>query len=155
VETGLDTAAIGDALEGLRGSVNDPRGTGHHLTFEVMGAGGPEQAREPIFNARGVSVWGKTGTADAPALVADPDGEGPEAPRVLRDGDHSWFVVLAGPEGGRPLYSIAVMMEYAGSGGKVSGPIANQVVHALVAEGYLPGGGASTADGADRGRGGR
>jgi penicillin-binding protein 2 len=29
------------------------------------------------------------------------------------------------------------MVEYGGSGGKVSGPIANQVIYALIAEGYL------------------
>ena len=34
---------------------------------------------------------------------------------------------------------MAVLMEYAGSGGKVSGPICNQIVHAMIAEGYLPG----------------
>jgi cell division protein FtsI/penicillin-binding protein 2 len=56
---------------------------------------------------------------------------------VLRNGDHSWFVVLVGSSGGQPRYAIGVMMEYAGSGGKVSGPIANQVIHALIAEGYL------------------
>jgi cell division protein FtsI/penicillin-binding protein 2 len=83
-------------------------------------------------------VWGKTGTADASPLVHDPDGpEGPQPRRKVRDGDHSWFVVLVGREGGPPRYAIAVLMEYAGSGGKVSGPICNQIIHALIAEGYL------------------
>ena len=87
---------------------------------------------------RQVIAWAKTGTADAPDIIVDPDGEeGPLAPVVARTGDHSWFVVLAGPEGGEPRYAIAVMMEYAGSGGRVSGPIANQIVHALKHEGYL------------------
>ncbi len=81
------------------------------------------------------------GTAQTEPTRADPDGpEGPLPRVIVRDGDHSWFVVLAGPKGGAPRYSIAVMMEYAGSGGKVSGPIVNQIIHALVAEGYLPGG---------------
>ena len=31
----------------------------------------------------------------------------------------------------------AVMAEYGGSGGRVSGPVANQIVHALADEGYL------------------
>ncbi len=130
VDLRLDPAAVAAALDGLSGSVNRPNGTGNHLTI-----GG---AREPIFNVPGVSVWGKTGTADAPPLLHDPDGrEGPQPSRVIRDGDHSWFVVLVGPEGGRPKYSIAVLMEYAGSGGRVSGPIANQIIHALKAEGYF------------------
>ena len=43
----------------------------------------------------------------------------------------------AGPEGDRQRYAISVIMEYGGSGGKVAGPIANQIVRALIDEGYL------------------
>lgn len=127
----LNQPSIDRALEGLRLSVSDPRGTGHHLTY-------PDGSREEIFNVPGVSIWGKTGTAQASPKVADPDGDGPEEPRVVRSGNHSWYVVMVGPEGDGPLYSVAVVMEYAGSGGRVSGPICNQIVHALAAEGYLP-----------------
>ena len=128
----LDQSAVREAMQGLWRSTNDMSlGTGARLTFEGV--------RDPVFNAPGVDVWGKTGTADAPPLVVDPDGAaGPLQPGVVRDGDHSWFVVLAGPKGSEPRYAIAVMMEYGGSGGKVSGPITNQIVHALVDEGYLP-----------------
>lgn len=127
----LDPSAVREAMKGLWGSVNDQaHGTGSRLIFDGV--------REPIFNAPGVDVWGKTGTADAPALIVDLDGEGPSQPTVIRDGDHSWFVVLAGPKGQDPRYAISVMTEYGGSGGKVSGPIANQIVQALVDEGYLP-----------------
>ncbi len=129
-DLGLDRAAVEAALEGLSLSVNDSRGTGHHLTLAPG-------VTEPIFNVPGVHVWGKTGTADAPKLEDDPDGPGGEKGRTIRDGDHSWFVVLVGPEGGKPKYAIAVLMEYAGSGGKVSGPICNQIIRALVTEGYL------------------
>lgn len=126
----LDPSAVREAMRGLWRSVNDSIGTGSRLNFDGR--------LDPIFNARGVDIWGKTGTADAPPLVVDLDGDGPMPPTVVRSGDHSWFVVLAGPKGEQPRYAISVMMEYGGSGGKVSGPIANQVVHALVAEGYLP-----------------
>ena len=34
---------------------------------------------------------------------------------------------------------MAVLLEHGGSGGKSAGPIANQVIHALIAEGYLQG----------------
>lgn len=127
---GLDPAAVAAALDGLSLSVSDPRGTGNHITISAG-------VQERIFNAPGVRVWGKTGTADAPKLAHDPDGLGPASAEELRDGDHSWFVVLVGREGGGPKYAIAVMMEYAGSGGKVSGPICNQIIHALIAGGYL------------------
>jgi len=123
-----------ETLEGLRLAVADRRGTGHHLVF--AGADGA-RIEEPIFNAPGVRIWGKTGTATAPPLVADPDGPGPLTPRVIRSGDHSWFVVLVGDD--RPRYAISVLMEFAGSGGKVSGPIANQIIHAMLDEGYLRG----------------
>jgi penicillin-binding protein 2 len=128
-------AAVEAALEGLSGSVNDPRGTGSTIGFE----GG----REKIFNAPGVRVWGKTGTAQAPPLMGDPDGEGGAEASVVRSGDHAWFAVLVGPEGGGPRYAVSVLIEYGGGSGRVAGPVANQIVHALIAEGYLPGGGRS------------
>jgi cell division protein FtsI/penicillin-binding protein 2 len=130
-ETSLDRRAIELALQGLDGVVNDRRfGTANGLSVEG--------AREPIFNAPGVHVWGKTGTATAPPLIpknAPRDSEGNPIP--ARKGDHAWVTVLVGREGDRPRYAISVMMEYAGSGGKVSGPLANQIIHALIAEGYL------------------
>lgn len=129
-ESGLSPRGAALALDGLAYAVNDSRGTGHHLTIEGR--------QEPHFNVPGVAVWGKTGTAEAPPIIIDPDGDGPLPRETVRSGDHSWFVVLAGPEGGRPRYAIAVVMEYAGSGGRVAGPIANQILHALAAEGYLP-----------------
>lgn len=130
-ELKLDPAAVDAAIEGLRESVGTPMGTGSHLSFE----GG---LREDIFRESGVGIAGKTGTAEAPDIVGeDPDGEGPLKNHVLRGGDHSWFVVMVGPEGRPAKYVIAVMMEYAGSGGRVSGPIVNQIIHVLKQEGYL------------------
>lgn len=133
-ELGLSPAVVSAAMDGLRRSVGEDFGTGHHLSIQT---GAETTERELIFNAPGIRVWGKTGTADASPLVVDPDGDGPLRPRVVRDGDHSWFVVLVGREGERPRYVISVVIDYGGSGGKVSGPIANQIIHALIAEGYL------------------
>ncbi|MFN9976493.1 MAG: penicillin-binding transpeptidase domain-containing protein, partial [Phycisphaerae bacterium] len=120
-------------MEGLAGSVGDDLGTGHHLTIDGV--------RDPIFNVPGVRVYGKTGTAAAPDLKVksddEHDGLGPTAAEVVRSGDHSWFVVMVGRSNERPKYIISVVMEYGGSGGKVSGPIVNQIVQALKDEGYL------------------
>jgi penicillin-binding protein 2 len=150
----LSAASVAAAIHGLDRAVNDDLGTGHVLTFHRAGV----LEKEPIFNVPGVRVIGKTGTATAPDLLVQ--SEDPKAsvlerqresesdgvnssvdplrpPEVVRSGDHSWFVVLAGPEGDRAKYAIAVVMEYAGSGGRVSGPICNQIVHALVREGYI------------------
>lgn len=130
--------AVRLAMEGLWRSVNERKGTGNHLTINGK--------QEPTFNVPGVRVWGKTGTADAGIHPVDPDGAGPLESEELRLGDHSWFVVLAGNDVGaqsRPEYAIAVVMDHAGSGGRVSGPICNQVIAALVREGYLGSGQAS------------
>ncbi|MEM1329878.1 MAG: penicillin-binding transpeptidase domain-containing protein [Planctomycetota bacterium] len=129
IDLELPPDAIDEALKGLELSVNDALGTGHHVTIDGR--------RENLWDIPGVRVAGKTGTAQASPRVVDPDGDGPEPAEVVREGDHSWFVVLVGPEGGRYEYSIAVVMEYAGSGGRVSGPIIAQIVRALTAEGYL------------------
>lgn len=132
-DLGLPRRVVAEALEGLRLSANDQNGTGHHLTYQVDGL----NHREPIFNVPGVEVYGKTGTATAPDLRVDPDGDGPLPAEVVRSGDHSWFVVMVGPQGEGPRYVIAVVMDYAGSGGRVSGPITNQIIWAMRAEGYL------------------
>ncbi|MEM9372988.1 MAG: penicillin-binding transpeptidase domain-containing protein [Planctomycetota bacterium] len=130
---GLPTDVVRDTLEGLLLAANDPRfGTGYDFAVG--------DDRDRVFNAPGVTVWGKTGTADASAIVIDGDGpDGPEPAVVVRDGDHSWYVTLASDAGGPPRYAIAVVVDYGGSGGRVSGPISNQIVHALIQEGYLGG----------------
>jgi penicillin-binding protein 2 len=133
-DLGLSRRAVREALEGLSLSVNSQNGTGHHLSYVTAEGLG---RREPIFTVEGVEVWGKTGTATAPDLRVDPDGDGPLPVEVVRSGDHSWFVVLVGPEGQGPRYAIAVVMDYAGSGGRVSGPIINQIIGAMKTEGYF------------------
>jgi len=127
----LPSWAIRSTLDGLYGVTHDPiDGTGHHVTYGTV--------QDPVFNADGIDVWGKTGTATSSPLAIDPDGDGPLESMVVRQGDHSWYVSLVGV-GGTPEYAIAVVVDYGGSGARVSGAINNQVVHALVSEGYLPG----------------
>ena len=128
----LDPRSCDRALEGLRQAVEEPHGTGHHVTMK-------DWRKEPIINAPGVVVWAKTGTAQAPPLKVDADGDGtPE--RVIKELDHGWFVGLVGDaKENRPRYAVAVILEDGGSGGKSAGPIANQVIHALIEEGYLDG----------------
>ncbi|MEE2681364.1 MAG: penicillin-binding transpeptidase domain-containing protein [Planctomycetota bacterium] len=133
---GLDPQACALALAGLRAAVEDSEGTANSIRYP--------DAREPIFDIPGVVVWGKTGTATAPARRVDVDGDGvlSSQPPDERIGglDHAWFVGLAGDErDGTPRYAIAVLVEYGGSGGRVAGPIAAEVVRALVRHGYLQG----------------
>ena len=125
---GLDSGAVREALAGMRDAVmNEQYGSAYKLTY-------PDGSTERIFNLPGYSFYGKTGTAEAPHITEEnPDG----TETVLRKGVHSWFVILVGAEGRRPEFAVSVIMEYAGSGGRVSGPIANQIVRALIDEGYL------------------
>lgn len=130
-ELSLDRRGIQMALDGLDGVVNDASfGTANHLTLPT--------GREPIFNNPGIHVWGKSGTAQTTPLIlpdAPTDGDGAKIP--IREGEHAWFNALVGRDGDRPRYAISVIMEYGGSGGRASGPIVNQIIRALIAEGYL------------------
>ena len=142
----LDPEACRRALEGLRLTIEDPQGTANHLRYP----GG----RDAIFDIPGVRVWGKTGTATAPARRVDVNGDGilSDAPPDERKLglDHAWFVGLAGDrDEGRPRYAVAVLLEYGGSGGRVSGPLAAEVIRSLVRHGYLEGG--SDAEGSKGG----
>lgn len=128
-DLGLDSASVSAAIEGLRRSVGEDQGTGHHITIDG--------SKIPIFGVKDVKIWGKTGTAQAPKVVGeDPDGpNGPLRGEVLEEGDHSWFVVMVGRD--RPRFVISVVIDFGGSGGKVSGPIVDQIIRALIEEGYL------------------
>jgi penicillin-binding protein 2 len=120
------------AFEGLRQSVEERHGTGNRVSYQ-------DKSAEAIINAPGVVVWAKTGTAQAPPLKVDDDGNG-TIDRTITGLDHAWFVGLVGDaQEHRPRYAVAVLLEHGGSGGKSAGPIANQVIHALIAEGYLQG----------------
>ena len=117
------------ALEGLRQSVQEKHGTGHHIKYG-------DGSQEPIISISGITVRGKTGTAQAPPLPLDDNGDG-KPDRSLKGIDHAWFVGLAGQKDQKPKYAIAVLLERGGSGGKAAGPIAEQMVQALVDEGYF------------------
>ena len=85
----------------------------------------------PIMISTGIGyVWGKSGTADSGLKASN-------AIDPTTSLDHAWFVVLVGSENGQPTYAIAVMVENGGSGGRVAGPLCNQVIWQLRAEGYL------------------
>lgn len=121
--------AVAHMLDGLRLAVEASYGTAHHLQLG--------EVREPIFSLEGVRIFGKTGTAQAPPLRLDADGDG-TIDRTIVGLDHAWFAGLVGDgTRERPRHAIAVLVEHGGSGGKVAGPVAAQIVKALQAEGYL------------------
>ena len=138
IDLQIPAAAIKAALEGLRASVNESYGTGHHITLE----GG---VREELFDIPDLAMWGKTGTATAPKFALDGDKDGVAETNVQTD--HAWFAGLVAPQGAAPQYAIAVILEHGGSGGKVAGPVAAEVMRALAAEGYLGARAQATAGG--------
>ena len=127
----LDAAGLKDVFRGMYQSVNDRRGSSNHLV-KLNG--------EKVFNITDVTIRGKTGTATAPARWIDDNQDRKiQSYEVTKEpGDHAWFVGLVYLKNNRkPSYVVAVVVEYAGSGGAVSGPIANQIFWALRQEGYL------------------
>jgi penicillin-binding protein 2 len=141
----LDETAVRELLQGMYRSANENGGTTYGINFS-------EGLSARIFNAPGLRIYAKSGTATAPPLYerTDTDGDGIADTRgeKLREGDHSWTIALAGPEDvPRPRYVVAVVCEYGGSGGRTAGPIANQVLRALQLEGYLPAGHVDAGDG--------
>lgn len=162
IDLHIDPRAIEQALDGLRRSVQEHDGTTNHLSVD-----GPlgTKREEPVFNSAslpGIAIWAKSGTADAHALTeVTTDADEHKTIKIIRDGDHAWCLCLVGDgatplpndpyAGARPRYAVAVVIDYGGSGGRVAGPIANQIVRALIAEGYLhagkePGRAATPAD---------
>lgn len=131
----LDPESVDSALAGLARSLNERWGTGHGQSYAEFAEGA---GFEQFIDIEGVEVIGKTGTAQANPIVRTVEGEnGKSQTEVLRQGNHAWFVGLAGPEGRHARYAISVLIEYGGSGGRSSAPVAAQVIHALKAEGYL------------------
>jgi len=133
---GVTREAARMAMQGMWESANEPHGTTHHLS-----------AGERTFNAEGVRVMAKSGTAQAVDLRPPIDDDGDGLPdrwgQVIRRGDHAWVIALVGPDDptGRagPTHVVVVLVEFGGSGGRVAGPVVNAVIHAMQAEGYLPG----------------
>lgn len=129
----LSPRLVEATIAGLEDVIRKPYGTGHHLSLPA--------GREPIFRTEGVRIAAKTGTAQAPPWQRDADGDGAISQGERTTGlDHAWVVGLLGDEGGRWRYAFAVLVEYGGSGGRVAGPIADQIIRVLQDEGYLSGG---------------
>ncbi|MEM6750227.1 MAG: penicillin-binding transpeptidase domain-containing protein [Planctomycetota bacterium] len=126
--------AVDIALEGMRRSASDPQGTTRHLN---------KLDREPLWTTPGVTVLAKSGTAETSPLRQPIDDDGDGYPdrygEVLKTGNHAWVVALVQPAGApRPTHVVVVVLEYAGSGGQIAGPVANMVVRGIQDLGLLP-----------------
>ena len=90
--------------EALLGVVHEDRGTGR------------------VARIKGVTVSGKTGTAQVISLKEDVAEE--DTPYEHRD--HAWFVAYAPME--NPIISLAVLVEHGGHGASASAPIARKLI---------------------------
>jgi len=93
--------------EGLRGVVNEPRGTGHRAKL------------------KNIVVSGKTGTAQVVSMKGpeEVDSED-ETPYSFRD--HAWFIAFAPYN--NPEVAVSVIVEHGGHGGAVAAPIAGEIL---------------------------
>jgi penicillin-binding protein 2 len=79
----------------------------------------PTGTAHASVHTKEISIAGKTGTAQAGKEQAD----------------HAWFAGYAPAE--HPRIAFAVVLEHAGSGSKSAGPLARQLLEALLADGVL------------------
>jgi penicillin-binding protein 2 len=94
-------------LDGMSGVVNDPKGTAYLARVEG-----------------GVTVGGKTGTAQVSSRTAVPEDD---ALRGHFQRTHAWFAGFAPVE--NPQLAIVVLVEHGGHGGTEAAPIAVRVLN--------------------------
>jgi penicillin-binding protein 2 len=102
--TGKETFRI--IKKGLRAVVNSPKGTGR------------------IARIDGLSVSGKTGTAQVVGRGKDPNWSDKNLPDHLKA--HAWFVAYAPSES--PQIAVAVIVEHGEHGSSAAAPIAREII---------------------------
>ena len=80
----------------------------------------------------GVHLGGKTGTAQVVSLKRTENMKEEDIPENWRD--HSWFAGIY--PSGNPRYTVVVMIEHGGSGGRNSAPIAGAIINKMLELGY-------------------
>ena len=98
------------------------------LVQAVEGAGGTG------WRARvsGLRSGGKTGTSQVVSLRVTENMREEDIPEEWRD--HSWFGAIFPAE--NPRYTVVVMLEHGGSGGRSAAPIAGAIMNKMVELGY-------------------
>jgi penicillin-binding protein 2 len=94
-----------------------------------------DDMRGTAWRARvaGMKLGGKTGTAQVVSMKRIEDMEEEEIPEQWRD--HSWFTGVFPAE--NPRYTVVVMLEHGGSGGKSGAPVGGAVMNKMLELGYV------------------
>jgi len=101
---GISAAVLEVVLDGMSAVVNEPGGT----AYPALGHAG--------FTAEGMSIYGKTGSTQAPAVA--------------------WFAGFAGDGAGRSI-AVAVVVEGGEHGSSDAAPLARDIISFCIETGYL------------------
>ncbi|MBI3454005.1 MAG: penicillin-binding protein 2 [Rhodospirillales bacterium] len=111
---GVSQQALAIAARGMRGVVNDPRGTAYGAR---------------IVDAT-MAMAGKTGTSQVRRITAEERRVGLRKPSQVpwKERDHALFVGYAPVD--NPRYAVAVVVEHGGGGSAVAAPVARDILRA-------------------------
>lgn len=128
----ISQRVIDNVLDGMYASANESGGTGYRIKYQ-------DGVIEETLSVDGVVCRVKTGTAQtAVPRIIDFNRNGEIDEGESFNGNHSWYVChVQRPNDRIGSYVVVVIVEYGGSGGRVAGPIVNQILYAMRAEGYL------------------
>ena len=119
-------------IEGMFQVANSSGGTAYKVFHG-------EEIRRGLIEPLPVAVCGKTGTAQAPPLRVDSDGDGriTRDDVIVREGDMAWFAGFAPRE--NPQIAFAVVVEYVteGGGASIAAPIGRELVRQCHRHGYV------------------
>jgi penicillin-binding protein 2 len=85
----------------------------------------PKRGTGTLAAVRGITIAGKTGTAQVREIVR---GRGRQTIKRFRDRDHAWFAAFAPYEA--PRLVVVVFLEHGGSGGRNAAPVAREIMEA-------------------------
>jgi penicillin-binding protein 2 len=114
-EVPLDKDAVNVVLEGMREVVHGRHATGYRAKVD------------------GVTIGGKTGTAQVVSLKHTEEMEDDEIPEKMRD--HSWFGAVFPVS--NPKYVAVAMIEHGGAGSKGAAPVIGAVINKMADLGYV------------------
>jgi penicillin-binding protein 2 len=111
----LDQWAVDVAMQGMVDVVHGKRATGYRA------------------KVKGITIGGKTGTAQVVSLKHTEDLEKDEIPEKFRD--HSWFSAVFPAE--KPKYVAVALVEHGGSGSRGAAPVIGAIINKMADLGYV------------------